>query len=77
MMYTEIRKLHLIEEVLKINNEHTLSALEAILNESLQKKEILENRLDEFAGIWSKDEAQEIENAILESCKQINPNDWK
>lgn len=76
-MLLEIRKLQLIEEVIKVNNEHTLSALEAILNESPQKKENLESQLSEFAGIWSKDEAQEIEYAILESCKQINPNDWK
>lgn len=35
MMYAEIRKLHLIEEVLKVDDEQTLSALEAALKELL------------------------------------------
>jgi hypothetical protein len=34
-MVSEARKLHLIEEVLKIDNEYTLSALEAVFRESI------------------------------------------
>jgi hypothetical protein len=30
----------------------------------------------EFSGIWSKDEAEEIERIIEESCETINPDDW-
>jgi hypothetical protein len=32
---------------------------------------------DSFSGIWSKDEANEIERIIADSCETINPDDWK
>ncbi len=31
----------------------------------------------EFSGIWSKDEAEEIEQIIANSCETIHPDDWK
>jgi hypothetical protein len=31
----------------------------------------------EFSGIWSKEEAEEIENIIAKSCTNIHPDDWK
>ncbi len=76
-MFTEARKLHLIEEVLKIDNEYTLSALEAVLQESTIKQENSKKSFTVFSGIWSKEEADEIEKVIAENCGQINPDDWK
>jgi hypothetical protein len=76
-MVSEVRKLHLIEEVLKIDNEHTLSALEAVLAKSFLPQKKLENPFKALSGIWSKEEAEEIEKAITENCEQMNPDDWK
>jgi hypothetical protein len=77
-MYIEAKKLHIIEEVLKINNDAALSALESFLKKS-KSEENLTNKsgFSEFSGIWSKSEAEEIEKIISESCETIHPDDWK
>jgi len=75
-MYLEVRKLHLIEEVLKINNEATLSALEALLKNA-RETGVVKPNIKDFSGIWTKEEANEIEHIIDESCDTINSNDWK
>lgn len=79
-MLSEARKLHVIEEVLKIKNEATLSALEDFLKKNkvkAKKQNRTESAFSEFSGIWTKEEAEEIEKAIEESCEAINPDDWK
>ena len=78
VMVTEAKKLHIIEEVLKINNEAALSALEGFILRSKKSEEPDEKpSFKEFSGIWSKDEADEIERIIAESCENIYPDDWK
>ncbi|TKB98658.1 hypothetical protein [Pedobacter cryophilus] len=78
-MYTEAKKLHLIEEVLKIKSDITLDAVENFLKHAVKsvKKNKKESSFSEFSGIWSKGEASEIEQIITESCEIINPDDWK
>ena len=77
-MGAEAKKLRIIEEVLKINNDATLTALENFVNKS-KKDENAKNQsgFGEFSGIWSKDEAEEMERIIAESCETIHPDDWK
>ena len=78
-MYSEVKKLHLIEEVLKINSEATLIALENFLqSNSSTKTQISESiRFNKFSGIWSEEEAEEVEKNIAKSCDAIDSNDWK
>ena len=78
IMHSEAKKLHIIEEVLKITNDDALSALESFIKKS-QKAESAksEGNFKDFSGIWSKDEAEEIERIIAESCENIHPDDWK
>ncbi len=76
-MYSEIRKLHLIEEVLKVNNEQTLTALEAVLKVEVKPKNDSLSKLKALSGVWSNEEAQEIEKIIIENCEQVNYDDWK
>jgi len=77
-MYTEAKKLHIIEEVLKLNNETTLSALENFLKKSIKSEtQIAGPGFKDFSGIWSKGEAEEIERIIAKSCETIHPDDWK
>lgn len=76
-MHIETRKLHLIEEMLKVKSEATLSALEKLLKSTNNKTVKKTPSLKDFSGIWSKDEAEEMERIISESCETIHPDDWK
>ena len=76
-MHIETRKLHLIEEMLKVKSEATLAALENLLKSTNNKTVKKTPSLKDFSGIWSKDEAEEMERIIAESCETINPDDWK
>ena len=76
-MHIETRKLHLIEEMLKVKSEATLSALEKLLKNTNNKTVKKTPSLKDFSGIWSKDEAEEMERIIAESCETIHPDDWK
>jgi hypothetical protein len=73
-MDTEARKISLIEAVLK-SSDATLAELENVVRKSKQKDDSLSAR--NFLGVWSKDDADVIANAIEESCEQIHEDDWK
>ncbi|HWV70415.1 MAG TPA: hypothetical protein VN040_01795 [Pseudosphingobacterium sp.] len=79
-MISEARKLHLIEEVLKIKSDKLLQDIETLINKT-KSKEKKQSRtssaFQEFSGIWTEDEADEIARVIEESCEAINPDDWK
>jgi len=76
-MYSETRKINLIEKLLKISNEDTLLELENVLKKSKlegRKKSLSANN---FVGVWSKEDADLMSEAINESCEQIHPDDWQ
>jgi hypothetical protein len=75
-MYSEARKIHLIEEVLKVKSEAVLLQIETILNSYNSKVEKKPSIYD-FVGIISKNEAVEMNRAITEACVIIDENDWK
>jgi hypothetical protein len=77
-MYTEARKINLLEAVLKVNNEAVLVELETVLKKSKSRKEKQPSfSAHDFLGVWSKKDAALIEKAIKESCEQIHEDDWK
>lgn len=76
MMYSEGKKLHLIEEILRIENESVLNEVEAIIRRNRLREDNAKS-VDDFAGIWTKKEADEIKRIIEDNCEQINPDDWK
>ena len=75
-MYGEARKLGIIENILKTNDDNILSEVESLLH-IRWTKDPEENDVRAFSGIWSNDEANEIAKAIKENCENIHPNDWK
>ena len=75
-MYAEARKIHLIEEVLKITNEGTLVALETVLKKSKKPKQKKLSIYD-FVGILTKKETGDMRKAIKQTSEIINPDDWK
>ena len=76
-MYSEARKMHLIEEVIKTKNEAILVELESVLKKASKTQDQPRPSAHDLVGLWSKDDADLIENAIEEGCEQINPDDWK
>jgi len=73
-MYSETRKINLIEKVLKIRNEDTLLELEKVLKNAKlegQKKSLSAHN---FVGVWSKEDADLMSEAINESC--ISLQNW-
>lgn len=76
-MSSEARKIHLIEKVLKENNEVVLNELEAVFNKTENSKGQSSFSAFELAGVWSKEDAALINKAIEEGCEQIHPDDWK
>ena len=75
-MYTETRKIQLIEQVLKEDNEGTLLALETVFKKSKKpnKKKLT---IYDFVGILTKKETSDMRKAIKETAETINPDDWK
>ena len=71
-MYTDTRKIHIIEAILKTDDEATLSIIENAIKQPEKKGR--KKTAKDFAGIWSKEDAEAIEKAIEEGCEQINPD---
>jgi hypothetical protein len=76
-MFTEARKIQLIEEVLKTTDESTLSMLETVLKRSSGITKRNSKSAHDFSGIWTKKDAVLIEQAIEDAFEQIHPDDWK
>lgn len=76
-MFTDARKIQLMEELLKITDNDVLVELEAVLKKKRKSGKPKINSAKAFSGIWTKKEATLIEKAIENGCEQINPDDWK
>ena len=74
-MYSEARKMHLIEEVIKVKNEAVLIELESVLKKAASAKDHPRLSAHDFVGLWSKEDAESIEKAIEDGCEQIHPDD--
>jgi len=75
-MYSEARKIHLIENLLKVKNEAILIKLENVFKkaESLKSSKLSAH---DFLGSISRNDAVLMEKAINEGCEQIHADDWK
>ncbi|MBO9595153.1 MAG: hypothetical protein J7599_19770 [Niabella sp.] len=80
MYTTNTRKISVIEEVLKVDNEETLKALEAVLKnaqEGSQRKKNKPATIYDFVGILTAKETTSIKKVIKETSEMIHPDDWK
>ena len=75
-MYSEARKLHIIEAVLKTENEATLEAIEMIVDKetSVIKPK---SKFSDLLGVLTTEEADAMKQTIEENFEKINPDDWK
>lgn len=73
------KKIHLIAELLKENNEATLHEVEAVLKNARRKPSVKEKKssIYDFLGMLSKKNAAEMKKAIRETSETIHPDDWK
>ncbi len=70
-MYGESKKLLLIEEILKIENDNILDEVASILNKGRGSVSKKRSSFREFAGMISDKEADDFEKNIEERCEQI------
>lgn len=74
-MYADSRKIHIIEAVLKVEDEQTLAQIERTIQQAKPNGE--RTSAHSFLSTLSKEDAVLIEKAIEEDCEQIHPDDWK
>ncbi len=75
-MFTEAKKLHLIEELLKVESDAVLAELENVLTK-FSASPVNRKSFKSFVGALSLKETKELEYNIHEGCEQINEDDWK
>ncbi len=74
-MYTDSRKIHIIEAVLKVEDEQVLSKIEnTILQAKANGRKVSAH---DFVCTLSKEDAALMEKAIEQDCELIHPDDWK
>lgn len=78
-MFNDRRKIQLIEDLLKVDNDATLKQVETVLQKSRTKPATKKEKFSahDFLGIWTKEEAAEMEKIIEEGCEQIDYDGWK
>ncbi|MCE2997189.1 MAG: hypothetical protein LW863_16445 [Flammeovirgaceae bacterium] len=74
-MVRESRKIQLIEDVLKLQSDSTLTELEKVIKKSKKKKKA--SSIYDFVGVMSAKEIAQVKKAIAESSEKIDPNDWR
>jgi hypothetical protein len=75
-MYSDSKKIQLIEEVLRLENPNVLKEIESVLKKS--KITTAKNGTAyDLLGQWSKEDSELIEQAITEGCEQINMDEWR
>lgn len=75
-MRGEAFKLHLIEEILKINNDAVLAEIKSIIAKSWSQS-VGRKSFKDFAGMMTEDEVNELDKTIEGDCEMINLDDWK
>jgi hypothetical protein len=75
-MYADAKKIHLIEEILKIETDDALIAVEEVLK-AYNSKAASRKSFKDFAGILTQEEAEKLELIIEQGCETIHTDDWK
>ena len=76
-MYSDTRKINIIEAVLKVKDEKVLNEVESVLAKSGKEKISAGKSFVDFTRSFTKEEADEFEKLIEEGCEKINEDDWK
>ncbi|WP_212006207.1 hypothetical protein [Chitinophaga sp. HK235] len=69
-MYGEAKKLHLIEEILKIEDDAVLAEIETVIAKS-NVQPIHRRSFKDFGNMMTPEEAASFEKIIEDGCEQI------
>lgn len=69
-MVSNARKLHLIEELLKIQSEKVLAEVEAVLKKASASTVEASELSDKFAGKLSSSTARKLQKHVVQSRKE-------
>jgi hypothetical protein len=75
VMYGEAKKLHLIEEILRIEDEQILNEVETVITRGKVVAMPIRKSFKDFAGLISDDEVNELEK-IIEKGKLFPSANW-
>ena len=75
-MYSESKKLRLIESVKSIKSDRALKKLETFINNIHKQEKQSTVSARDLAGIWTEEDVNLIEGAIEKGCERIDLNDW-
>jgi hypothetical protein len=75
-MYAEIKKIRLIQEVLKITSKAPLEEIEKVLLK-WKKAKNKKKTINDFVGVLSNAETKGMKKAIADTSEKIHPDDWK
>lgn len=78
-MFNDRRKIQLIEDLLKVDNDATLKQVETVIRKAVikRKKSVPKKSFHDLVGIMAKKDAEEMSRIIEDGCEQIDQNDWK
>ena len=76
-MYSEVKKLHLIEEIIKVKDHSILERIETLLFPSKPMEVSKIKNVSDFIGSIPKEDLDQMEKDIKEHCRQIIEDDWK
>jgi TRAP-type C4-dicarboxylate transport system substrate-binding protein len=76
-MYSEAKKIHIAEAVLKVSSNDVLDELEAVLKKAAKKPAAKKISAHQFSGLLTKKDATLMEKAIKDGCETIHADDWK
>jgi hypothetical protein len=76
-MQGEVRKLHLIQAILKIDNDAVLTAIETVVDQEANVGHGSKANFSELLGALSVEEADSMKKVIEKNFERINPDDWK
>jgi len=68
-MYSESRKLHLLEDLIKLTDKAALLEIEILVKRAIHGQDTSRPSAHSFVGLWSRRDAEAIEKAIEEGCE--------
>ena len=74
-MYSDSRKINIIEAVLKEEDDAILNEVESVLAKSGSKNIPTNKSFMDFTKSFTTEEAEEFEKIIEEGCEKINEDD--
>lgn len=74
---SDTRKLHIIEAILKTNDEGVLQKIEAIVDDSDANGNRPRGKFSELLGLLTIEDANTMKKAIDDNFEKVDPDDWK